>query len=109
MSERIAVDFDNTLTVSDNQWWLKSDEPEPDEMVIGWVREQYEKGATIFVHTARPESTTGSEGEVIDVRSRTEQWLKENNVPYHALVMGKLSADRYVDDKSIRPEEVISR
>lgn len=34
------------------------------------------------------------------IRKQTELELKERNIPYHALVMGKLRADIYVDDKN---------
>lgn len=105
MSKRLAIDLDNTLTVSNNRWWEREDEPEPDEEVIGFVRQAYAAGHTVMVHTARPNLSQDERG-IIDVRSRTEQWLRENRVPYHALVMDKLSADVYIDDKSVHPDDI---
>jgi hypothetical protein len=34
------------------------------------------------------------------IREQTELELREKDIPYHALVMGKLRADIYVDDKN---------
>lgn len=55
------------------------------------VRELYEcPGNLIVLHTSRSES----------IRRETEQELKNQTIPYHALVMGKLRADVYIDDKN---------
>jgi len=35
----------------------------------------------------------------------TKQWLKENKIQYHKLVLGKPKGDLYVDDKGIGVEE----
>ena len=87
---RVAVDIDSTLTTGPTRWW-DGEFGEPHPEAIAWVREQYKSGHTILLHTARPER----------VRAGTEAWMDKHNVPYHALVMGKLSADVYVDDKSV--------
>jgi len=39
-------------------------------------------------------------------RKVTSEWLKQNEVPHHRLVMGKLRADMYVDNSSRRMEEI---
>lgn len=90
---RIAVDFDNTLTTGNVAYW-DGEEPEPDEDMIDWVNQRYFEGATVIVWTARHEG----------VRARTERWLREWGLHYHALVMDKLSADVYVDDKAALPD-----
>ena len=46
----------------------------------------------IVIYTARPEI----------YRKEIEKFLRDNNVPYHALVTGKIRADVYIDDKSRR-------
>ena len=95
MTDRIAVDFDNTLTQDDVEYW-NDERPKPDTDMVQWVNEQYFADHTILIWTARPE----------EVRAQTQRWLNEWNVRHHALVMEKLSADTFVDDKSKRPTEV---
>jgi hypothetical protein len=70
----IAIDIDRTALA----------EPER-------VRALYEcRDNFIVLHTARSEA----------IREETVQQLQLAGVPYHALVMGKLRADVYVDDKN---------
>ena len=55
------------------------------------VRALYENpNHLIIIHTARSEK----------IRVQTEKELLQKNIPYHALVMGKLRADVYIDDKN---------
>lgn len=93
MASRVAVDLDNTLNTGDAQWWNgdHGTMTSSTEEVRDAINELYKRGKTILIHTARPE----------DVRAETEAWLKKNGVYYHALVMDKLSADAYIDDKAI--------
>jgi len=44
----------------------------------------------IILHTARWESD----------RAKTEEWLNDNEILYDKLVMGKPSADLYIDDRN---------
>ena len=70
----IAVDYDKTA----------SDYPEK-------VNALYEdKNNLIVIHTARSSS----------IRAETEAELHAKGIRYHALVMDKLRADVYVDDKN---------
>lgn len=48
------------------------------------------RGHVVILHTARPES----------IREQTVQELAAKGVQYHALVMDKLRADYYIDDKN---------
>jgi len=50
-----------------------------------------EKGNMIIIHTSRNET----------IRERTVDYLKQLGVNYHLLVMGKLRADVYVDDRAM--------
>lgn len=95
--KRVAVDFDGTITQGEVAFW-DGEEPEPNQEVIDWVNEQYFAGHSVFIWTARDESR----------RPQTERWLKEWGVYYHALVMDKLSADMYVDDKAFTPEGALT-
>ena len=87
---RIAVDIDGTITDGHSRWW-DGNWGEPHEQAIDWVNQQYINGHTIMLHTARPES----------VRAGTEAWLADHGVRYHTLVMDKLSADMYVDNRGV--------
>lgn len=71
----IAIDFDGTAS----QW------PEK-------VNELYEDSTNfIVIYTARSES----------IRTETVEQLRELGIRYHALAMGKLRADVYIDDKNV--------
>ena len=71
----IAIDFDNTASLN----------PEK-------VNELYEcSNNFIVIYTARSSS----------IRLKTEIELNQLNIKYHALVMDKLRADVYIDDKNV--------
>jgi hypothetical protein len=70
----IAVDFDGTASVN----------PEA-------VNKLYnQKDNVIIIYTARPNS----------IRKQTEEELTKLGINYHSLVMDKLRADVYIDDKN---------
>jgi len=55
------------------------------------VKELYENpNNLIIIYTSRSAS----------IRDHTEQELKDKKIPYHALVMGRLRADVYINDKN---------
>ena len=92
--QRIAVDFDNTLTAGEEGY--VSEEPEaPDEEMVQWVNDQYADGHTVIVWTARP----------WEAAPETVARLTEWGVDYHGVRMKKGEADVYVDDKGAVPEE----
>ena len=94
----IAVDLDGTLTEGDCWTAHECLTAEARVDIIKKVRDLYYDRNVIIIYTARPET----------MRNETEYWLRKNKVKYHALVMGnnKMGADIYVDDRSIRPEEL---
>jgi len=51
-----------------------------------------DKGYTIIIYSAR----TWAEYEM------TENWLKENKVPYDQIILGKPQGDYWIDDRAIR-------
>ena len=93
MTQRVFVDFDNTLTCGDVAYW-DGERPTPDEYVIERVRDAYYMGCTVIVHTARMWS------EAAQIAAHLTEWM----VPYHAIRCEKGSADVYVDDKAMTPE-----
>ena len=49
-------------------------------------------GYTLILHTSRRERD----------RKLTVKWLKDNNIIYDSLVMGKPKGDVYIDDKALK-------
>lgn len=94
--QRICVDFDKTLTTGEGANFWEDGEEDPDEAMIEWVNQKYVEGNTIIIWTARPWKYAG----------QTAGMLTKWGVRYHGLRMEKGSGDIYVDDKSVRPEEV---
>jgi uncharacterized HAD superfamily protein len=70
----IAIDFDRTA----------SDYPEQVNKLFD------DQMNFIIIHTARPGY----------LREITEQQLKEKDIKYHVLVMDKIRADLYIDDRN---------
>ncbi|TAK36821.1 MAG: hypothetical protein EPO21_01380 [Chloroflexota bacterium] len=91
-----CFDIDGTLCSITNSDYPKA-EPFPD--VIAEINRLFAEGHRIVLHTARGGATG------IDWRELTERQLTEWGVQYHALHMGKPSADVYVDDKAINADE----
>ena len=85
------IDLDNTLCISENSDYTNST-PIIDR--IRYVNELKNQGHTVTIWTARG-SRTG-----IDWRELTIAQLKQWNVSYDNLLMGKPDYDIYIDDKS---------
>lgn len=97
MSKRIAVDFDKTLTTGEGPpYWEDDWREEPNEHVVEWVNDRYKEGHTIIVWTARPWE------RAYQIASCLEKW----EVRYHAIRCNKGSADIYVDDKAVHPDDL---
>lgn len=97
MSNRLFVDFDNTLTEDNVKYW-EDERPSPDEAVCQAVREHYYAGGTVVVWTARPWS------EASQIAAHLTEW----EIPYHGIRCEKGSGDRYVDDKATTPEDFLN-
>jgi len=55
MTDKIAVDFDKTITTGEGEpYWKEDSSEKPNKDLIRYINEQYKKGATIIVWTARP-------------------------------------------------------
>lgn len=89
---RVCFDIDGTLcTNTDGRY----DEAVPYPEVIAEVARTRAAGHWIILYTARG-STTG-----IDWRGLTMKQLSDWGVPYDELVMGKPTADLYIDDRAM--------
>lgn len=95
----ISIDFDKTLTDSDEDEWLPAFERKPDKEMIAAVNEAYKSGNRIIIWTARQWNEA----------PQIAGWLTAHEVMYHGLRCGKGGSDEYVDDKATTPEEFINR
>lgn len=91
----LNVDFDNTLTKDNVEYW-NGEVEEPDERVCEFVRQHYYNHGTVIIWTARPWS------EANTIAARLTEW----EVPYHGIRCEKGSADIYIDDKAKHPSEI---
>lgn len=66
-------------------------------------------GAEIIIETARNMLTQhNDESKVIqNVGLDTLNWLKNNNIQYDGIKFGKTCGTCYIDDKALRPKELI--
>lgn len=112
MSEQrlLVIDLDGTLceqtTGGDAYWSAK-----PRQDVIDKVNQLYDEGWHVTIHTARGMRTCKNDiKKVIELyEEKTRDYLIENGVWFHELIMGKPPGDRYVDDRGMTPEEFIGR
>jgi capsule biosynthesis phosphatase len=91
----ICVDLDGVLTLETEGWDYANRTPRIS--MLHKIRQWYRDGSHIILYSARLK---------ID-RKITTVWLKKYHVPYHELILGKPRADLYIDDKAMRPEEVL--
>jgi uncharacterized HAD superfamily protein len=102
---KYSIDIDGVIT--DKLSWSFVDSYErmykmlmnikPNKRGIKAVNKLYNKGHIIILHTSRLWH---------DFKATTE-WLKKHKVKYHTLVMGKPTADYYIDDKNLSMEEFL--
>ena len=90
--EIYAVDIDQTI--ADGIFW--KEECTPRLEAIEKINELYKKGNVVIYHTGRNPK----------YYELTYAWLIKHGCYFHALRMGKMSADHYIDDKNISLEEL---
>ena len=87
---KIIVDLDGTICTEEKQFSRSL------AKVNTGAREALnllkEKGFILIIYSAR----TWAEYEM------TENWLKENKVPYDQIILGKPQGDYWIDDRAIR-------
>jgi len=93
----IGVDFDKTLTDPQQDEWKPAFRQEPREEMIEAVNQKYKSGAKIVIWTARQWNEA----------SQVAGWLTAHEVMHHGLMCGKGGADKYVDDKTVTPDEFL--
>lgn len=91
---RYCFDLDDTL-------WERTTFPNYDGIkpiphIIAFVNKLYNEGHYIILYTARG----------LNVKELTIKQVKEAGIFFHELIHTKPSADFYIDDKAIRPDEI---
>ena len=92
----LAVDVDGVLTDPREGDWNDYSRVLPNKEMISKVNRLCRLGWIIVIHTSRAERE----------RLVTETWLKTHDVHYWYLVMGKIRADFYLDDRSLKPSDI---
>ena len=91
-----AIDIDNTLTTS--VCWTEEEmiNAKPNQEVIDLVN-RWARDSFIVIYTARRDC----------FYQVTIDWLRKHGVTFHAISMGKMPSDFYLDDLASRPEEFL--
>ena len=95
----ICFDLDNVICTTKKNYYSKST---PKKDVIKLINKLYYKKYKIIIFTARGMGTFKAKLKIIEKKYRklTEKQLKDWNVNYHKLILGKPSYDIYIDDKN---------
>uniref|UniRef100_A0A6M3KJV1 FCP1 homology domain-containing protein n=1 Tax=viral metagenome TaxID=1070528 RepID=A0A6M3KJV1_9ZZZZ len=90
-----AVDLDGTLCYEMKDWKDYKIAP-PIYPNINKSNKLFNEGHIIVIYTARP---------ITDIYV-TRSWLKKHSVKYHKLIMDKFRADWYIDNNSMKMEDL---
>ena len=94
-----AIDIDGVLCATEKSNYNKS---KPNILAINKVNQLYNKGNKIIVFTARYMGRNNN--DIAKAKAEgyelTVKQLKDWNVKYHELIMGKPSYDIIIDDKA---------
>ena len=103
----LCIDVDDTICFTENRDYTKST---PHQPVIDKIREAYDAGYEIILHTARGQGRSNNRIEAVasEVFQEIEDMCIRLNVPYDNIVLGKPLAIRYIDDKAMRPDEFLA-
>lgn len=111
--KNIVIDVDGTLC-PEKQSGQEYVNVEPNRAVVNKLREYKAQGFYIVIYSSRNMRTY--QGNVGKINANTLpvliKWLDQHNIPYDEVYMGKPWQGRggfYVDDKTIRPSEFVSK
>lgn len=94
---RFAIDLDGTICIEEMGHTEEDYKNRtPRAYLVAKIRALYSTGHTIIIHSAR-------HLEDFDI---TTAWLIKHEIFYHELILGKVSADRYVDTRNITPDQL---
>ncbi len=86
MKKVFAIDFDNVLRNNKNRVIVKGRE------MVNKLIDKYD--TLIIIYTSRDDN--GKQYEYV------RDFLNKNKIRYHAIVLGKINVDAYIDDKAIK-------
>ena len=96
-----CIDIDGTIcNTTTNQEYHKA---KPYKEIIKKINKLFDEGHTIKMFTARGMASNK------DFQEITYKQLIEWGVSFHMLIMGKPSADFYIDDKGYTPEQFMDQ
>ncbi len=106
----LVVDLDDTITHDDkSRSYLQK---KPNRKVIATLQAYKKMGFQIIISTARNMKTQkADEGRVVaNIGMITLEWLRRHKIPFDSIRFGKPYAEGgfYVDDKAIRPSELVN-
>lgn len=104
-----VFDIDGTICTKAVDFDYEGSEPIVERIKI--INTLYDEGHTIIFQTARGMGRFKNDAEkaIETFYTMTEKQLKEWNVKYHALFLGKPAGDLYVDDKGVRDSDFFER
>ena len=107
-TKTIVVDIDDTILTTKNRDYENS---QPKMEVIVGLRELKKAGWRIVLHTARGQGRSNGNIDLVreDVTREVETFCAKFDVPYDELILGKVWAAVYLDDKAMRPEEFAAK
>ena len=107
--KRLIFDLDDTLCTTQNGDYANA---QPITEVVEKLREYHRQGFTIIINTSRNMRTY--QGNIGAINKNTLpiiiDWLGRHDIPYDELYVGKPWCGFegfYVDDKAIRPDELV--
>ena len=105
---RFVFDIDETISRWDGN--RNYEEFIPDRDVIYNIHRLHFKGHHITLYTSRGMLSMKGNLERIEkeLRPPLEKWLKNWNVKYDVLIMGKPPGDYYVDDKALSIDQFLN-
>lgn len=104
----IVFDLDNTICsgdkVGDSHFFKKPVKP-----IIDEINRLHSLGYKIVIETSRGMYTNGNNESAVIAKhgEDTLRWLRENHVMYDMIKFGKSYGNLYIDDKAIRPSELL--
>lgn len=106
-SKVIIVDFDDTLCLHAGHDKSNIAKGAPNLPLILKLNELFDRGYSIQIYTARGHISSGTRKEA-DARYRLviQEWLQKYGVKYSHLTFNKPLGIIYIDDKSVRPDEL---
>lgn len=102
-----VIDVDGTLSYwNDDRDYINF---KPRQEVIDKINKLYEDGHTIIINTARGMNSLNGDMDKIreEVYPVLSEWLKNNGVKYHKLIMNKPWGHFYVDDRNLSIEDFL--